>query len=69
MRSSNDPHLGPSRTFSKATDTTSTFLSANAFGFPGYLKLLDPSRPNLNLFRKAKITAAFLPDGFEPITT
>ena len=67
MNSSTDPHPGPNPASSEATDTPSTSLTANASDAPGYLNLLAPSRPNLNLFLKGKITAAFVPDGFKPI--
>ena len=69
MRSIRDPHSGPNPASSEATDTPSTSSSANASGAPGYLSLLAPSLPNLNLFPKCEntVTAAFVPDGFEPI--
>ena len=46
MRSSKDPQSGPNPASSEATDTSSTSLSANASGAPGYRNLLPSSRPN-----------------------
>ena len=67
MKSIRDPHLRPNLTSSKATDTSSTSLSANASGAPSYLNLPAPSRPNLNLFPKGKNNFCFRPYGFELI--
>ena len=61
MRSSRDPHPGPNLASSDATNTPSPSLSANA---SGYLNLLAPSRPNLNLFPKGKNNRCFRPGLF-----
>ena len=50
MKSCRNPHPGPTPSSSEATDIPSTSLFANASSAPGYLNLLAPSRPNLNLF-------------------
>ena len=67
MKSSQKPHPGSNSASSKATNTPSTSLSANASDGPGYLNLLAPSRPNLNYSGETKITAAFVLDGFKLI--
>ena len=65
MRSSRDPHPGPNpASSSKAADSPSTSLSANAFGTLGYLNLLAPSGPKLNLFPKDKNNRCFHPRWF-----
>ena len=63
-----DPRPGPNPASSKATDTPSTFLPANASGGLGYLILLASSRPNLNLFQKGKNNPAFVPVWFRTHT-
>ena len=67
MKRSRNPHPGSNSAFSKATNTPSTSLSANASDGPGYLNLLGPSRPNLNYSKETKIIAAFVLDGFKLI--
>ena len=59
IKSSSDPHPYLNPASFKATDTPSTSLSANGSGAPGYLILLAPSRPNLNLFPKNKNNCCF----------
>ena len=68
MRSSRDPHPSPNPASSEATDTPSTSLSANASGAPGYLNLLAPSCPNLNLFPIGKNNRCFCPGWFRTHT-
>ena len=64
MKSSRDPLPSPNPATSKATATPSTSLSANASCAPGYLILLAPSHPNLNLFPKGKNNRCFRPGWF-----
>ena len=68
MRSSRDPHPGLNPASSEATDYLSTSLSANASGAPGYLNLLAPSHPNLDLFMKGKNNRCFRSGGFRTHT-
>ena len=50
MRSSRDLHPSPNPASFDVTNTPSTFLSVDVSFAPGYLNLVAPSRPNLNLF-------------------
>ena len=68
MKGSRDPYPRPNPASCKARDTTSTSLSANVSGAPGYLILLAPSRPNLNLFPKGKNNRCFRPEWFRTHT-
>ena len=68
MKNSRDPDSGPNPASSKATDTPSTSLSSNASGAPGYLILVAPSLPNLNLFPKGKTNRCFRPGWFHTRT-
>ena len=61
MRRIRDSHSGPNPASSKAIDTPSTSLSANASGVPGYLNLLAPLGLNLNLFPTGKNNCCFRP--------
>ena len=66
MKSSRDPHPGPNSAFPRVTDTPSTSLSAAVSGAPGYPSGYFTTKLEINPERP-KITAAFVPDGFEPI--